>query len=308
MPLSLESIRRLNKAKFLVECCTDPMEKIDSSSGIWTFSHYSDGSLGFGAGTQQNAFFANLLKNAPSFVNIMKTVANVGGGIVPQLDIARKFLYQGSDPLSFQIKLYLVLETDPETDFLDPLARLAYLTYPHRFGGASELYDMFVSAVRQLGEWLEKGGEALGFNWSDNFLYRGSDMLASKSGSVASAEEVVNRYIGKVWLLQTPPTFSLMQGAMAGSSGVSVRYGSMLISDIFFKRMSIQVPTLYYEGGYAPYIEVTLDVETLRVASYDMLLAAFKGMVDDSMVGASRFTRNGAWGDVLGTGSQATEF
>ena len=60
--------------------------------------------------------------------------------------------------------------------------------------------------------------------------------------------------------MKVPPTFDFKKAG----SGLDFRYGGVLISDVFIKSMRVEVPTLYYEGGYPPVLQVTLDLATFR--------------------------------------------
>lgn len=134
MPLSLEAIRNLNKMKFIVECCKDPAGAPENNGGsTWAFELYSDGGIQFGAQIQNEDLLTGFLSNN-RFASLVKRGVQIFTGVLPQIDISRKYLYGGSNPISFPLKTYLVLETDPQEDFINPLIRLFYLTYPHRTG------------------------------------------------------------------------------------------------------------------------------------------------------------------------------
>lgn len=60
--------------------------------------------------------------------------------------------------------------------------------------------------------------------------------------------------------MKVPPTFDFKKAG----SGLDFRYGGVLISDVFIKSMKVEVPTLFYEGGYPAVLQVTLDLATFR--------------------------------------------
>lgn len=301
MAVSVDAIRRLNKMKFIVECCDDPAEGLLNSasststdqttqSGVspsggtssnsfgsaWTFSLYSDAGLRLDGSINQGDFLNGLLKSN-KLVQTGARYASITYGIVPQIDIARKYLFNGTTPLSFSVSLYCVLDEDPVADLLAPVLRLAYLTYPHRYKSVDEIPSQIVAFIRNFLGKLES--KFISPAIQESSLYK----MVKGAGEFVfdTAEAFFDTYLTDASLLRMPPTFNMNSVVGASNSGLSLRYGSILLTDIYFKGMSIEIPTLFYEGGFPPYIKVTMSCETLRVMTYDLLLNILSGVIDD---------------------------
>lgn len=268
MSLSIESIRELNKMHLLAvnipQKASAKTKWAASGEYPWKVSLYAGSSLALGGAIQITDPLSSILNSVTQnkWVAGALNIAQGGWGIAPQLDIAQKYLYSGVDPLTFQVTGLLVLQNDLEEDFLTPLEQLSYLTFPDRGS---------VLAVGKSIEDLQNGlkklvGDKLGFltNLTNNLgaLY---NTLTGNEGSPDAQgwkafQDSFNEWIGQVYTMKVPPTFDFKKAG----SGLDFRYGGVLISDVFIKSMRVEVPTLYYEGGYPPVLQVTLDLATFR--------------------------------------------
>ena len=96
-------------------------------------------------------------------LSLARTIASVGYGIPTQLDYAKKFKFTGVNSLKFSVSGVLALQDSIETDFLQPLANLAYLTFPSRS------YKISADAILDKFEGFFKN---TGVNVLDNFRYK----------------------------------------------------------------------------------------------------------------------------------------
>lgn len=270
--LSVEAIRELNKIKFIVECCDDPVGEFSSTTStsskmrgqaLWSFSLYSSGGFSISGGKQDADTFLKSFMKGNSAVNFLKQAVSFTG-YVPQIDISRKYLYGGTSPISFDVKVFLVLETDPVTDFLNPLTRLLYLTYPHRVFNATD----------KVTEWITAGRDSIMQKFQE-----GVNEFKVSSWVLNALQALIDTFVGEVCVLGVPPPYNMWTG-IAGS-GLSIKYGGFVFPDIFINNMSIVSPILLYDGGYPPYLELNLSLETSRLATFDLLLSMFKGVLDD---------------------------
>lgn len=268
MSLSIESIRELNKMHLLAvnipQKTTAAQKWAVSGPYPWKVSLYAGSSVNLGAAIQTTDPLASIVNSVTQnrWVSGALKVAQVGWGIAPQIDIAQKYLYSGSDPLTFQVTGLLALQTDIETDFLTPLEQLSYLAFPER-GSVIEAGK----TIEDLSRGLKKlAGDKLGFltNITNNIGAIYNTLTGNVGGSESQGwtefQEFFNEMVGQAYTMKVPPTFRFD----TAGSGLDFRYGAILISDVFIKSMKVEIPTLFYEGGYPAVIQVTLDLATFR--------------------------------------------
>lgn len=268
MSLSIESIRELNKMHLLAvnipQKATAAQRWAVSDPYPWKVSLYAGSSVNLGAAIQTTDPLASIVNTVTQnkWVSGALKIAQVGWGIAPQIDIAQKYLYSGSDPLTFQVTGLLALQTDIETDFLTPLEQLSYLAFPER-GSVIEAGK----TIEDLSRGLKKlAGDKLGFltNITNNVGAIYNTLTGNVGGNESQGwvefQEFFNEMVGQAYTMKVPPTFRFN----TAGSGLDFRYGAILISDVFIKSMKVEIPTLFYEGGYPAVIQVTLDLATFR--------------------------------------------
>lgn len=319
MPLNIQAIRALNRLELHITCCSDPAGRITSATNdvlhtagganVWSFGMYSEGGLSLNAGIQAQdaADKAGSSKFArSSLAAIGSGVLAAGWGVVPQLDYSRKFLFQGSEPLSFNMTCYLVLENDVVLDFFDPLIRLFFLTYPRRT--VQTLGASAVTGLDNVTSWAdkEKASYETLHNTADSSLW--DKMITGALSGFSFGAEVVgdtlewvtknaDKYLGGVYGLIAPPTFwtplsnhwsnceaPLSNGVKVNyypswDTGLAVSYGRTYIPNVYVKSLAVEVPKLYYEGGFSQVLKVSIGFETLRRATVDNMYNAVIGRV-----------------------------
>lgn len=293
MSLSIESIRELNKMHLLAvnipQKATAAQKWAVSGPYPWKVSLYAGSSVNLGAAIQTTDPLASIVNSVTQnkWVSGALKIAQVGWGIAPQIDIAQKYLYSGSDPLTFQVTGLLALQTDIETDFLTPLEQLSYLAFPER-GSVIEAGK----TIEDLSRGLKKlAGDKLGFltNITNNIgaIYNTltGNVGGNESQGWAEFQEFFNEMVGQAYTMKVPPTFRFN----TAGSGLDFRYGAILISDVFIRSMKVEIPTLFYEGGYPAVIQVTLDLATFRpitaTAFNKILRTQAQSWADKNLVG-----------------------
>lgn len=304
MPLDIQRLRELNKLSLYVTCCSDPAGRLSmGSAGVWEFSLYSEGGLGLDAGITTEDLIPGGGVGSTNIGKFLSGAAQIGWGLVPQVDYSRKFLFQGTSPLSFSSKCYLVLEDDVVSDFYDPLLRLFFLTYPQRGDEMSKSITESVSRfASDFSKDAEKHKDSFWYSLAD-FLLRGNSGSGGISGAVDWVSKNFNGLFGDVYSLHAPPTFRspivswVTGGRKSGvgrdtrtlsngvevhyypstNSGLSVGYGRSFVSNVYIKSLGVSIPKLYYSGGFPQVMEVSLTFETLRVATSDMLFDSLSG-------------------------------
>lgn len=303
MSLSVQQIRDLNKIRLFVTSCSDPAgEYSDGSSstaGVWSFGMYSEGGLGLEAPIKTTSVFGALPGSGFGATIVGQTLGSalqVGWGLVPQVDYPHKFKFQGSEPLSFSVKCYLVLATSVQHDFFAPLLRLFFLTYPRRTtdpdsGAAISVQDWFRDHAKELDASIQDWISALNTPSTRNIYNFLSKLSSGAADAVSGVSDFVDKYVGSVYPLVTPPTFRTrgsntpsrfpwggsVRYYQTSGSGLALGYGRTYVDDVFIRSLSVRIPELYYDGGFPQVIEVILTFETLRVATADMLYGAVTG-------------------------------
>lgn len=275
------------------------------SSSVWTMGMYSEGGLQIDSALKgvggDNAW--GLKKTTEKFSDsLIGGLTNRLGGYVLQLDYNQFYNYSGSEPLRFSSKCFLVLRTSVEEDFFNPLLRLFFLTYPTRSGASVQegLQGAIRSGLDQLESWrgrlqsslsgdsskvLNKAGVAIAD--AGSFILQVFDGLAKDLGDFTRAST------GSVYAMYTPPTFTTFGDHRASvyfnghevryfsktGSGLSVCYGNVYIPNVFITGLSINIPKLYYHGGFPQVIEVSISYQTLRPATSNLLYDIVRGRI-----------------------------
>lgn len=312
MPLSLDGIRNLNKVTLYVTSCSDP-GGLEEGDGVWSQSLYSEGGLSLSGGVDVGDWSESLFGPNGSAVGasrLIKGLSKVAGAafnVVPQLDYSHRMWVKESKPLEFTMKCYLCLENGVKDDFLIPLRRLFFLTYPVRgdsdalgatlgwIGGAIEKWG------GQLEGWGRAGWESTGGSGGDGLLHSFYGLaslfgvLVEGGGEnlraiVESASDYVKSYMGSTYFLHCPPTCrGFLFGRSYGveekvipycgvdvryhdvvGSGLSVQYGGNWISDVVITKLDVDIPKLYYVGGYPGVVSLSIGFKTLRVGSANL--------------------------------------
>lgn len=281
MPLNLESIRELNKFwlegvrlpnRETVEGTLNPFPK--TGSAIYVSLYAGASNLSLGGQVESTDPLAGLFNSVfnNKVMSLARTIASVGYGIPTQLDYAKKSQFTGVNSLKFSVSGVLALQDSIETDFLQPLANLAYLTFPSRS------YKISADAILDKFEGFFKN---TGVNFLANFRSNVGSVLNMVTGDFKSDGEqgwtklrnLINGITGTAYLLRVPPTFEMLDAG----SGLDFRYGKILISDVFIRSMQVSIPTLYYSEGVPSVIEVKLDLETFRPITADLFDKIMRG-------------------------------
>ena len=318
MPLSIEQIRELNKVHLYVSSCSDPVGNeetpqnesfVPTSPHVWSMGMFSEGGLQLDSALQDLQpwkFGENLMKT--NVGQLASGVLNRYAGIVPQVDYNHFYTYNGTNPLSFTTKCFLVLEEGVDEDFFNPLLRLFFLAYPARGANAS---DWVAGKATELKAWADKKREALkskedkegkkdnGIRPLEEAFYtiidKGASGLRDAMGWVSEAAET---QLGTSYSLHVPPTVKTVNTSSSGrgldsieidghrvqyyrsnGSGLSVCYGNNYIPNVIITGININIPKLYYHGGFPQVIEVGLSFKTLRVVSANMMYDIVRGRI-----------------------------
>lgn len=287
MPLSVEQIRKLNQVSLIAigidvpEISDSEAFQSDSIEGYYNetdtkketsesfrISLYSTGPVEVGSRVE--------LGEPINLTKILGGTISAGfqavSGYAPQLDMERKFLYKGSDPMRFNITGYLLLENDINQDFFWPIQRLAYLTFPRRktLNEVSE-GSAVGRGLKEIIDWVKEQANDLGklFPVELQKMILGED----KDGNANTVSDRTSKALGDIYFLKVPPTLS-MDAEKRGN--LTIKYGGFRLPTVVIKSLRVSIPTLFYEGGYPPYLTVDLEVESLRIATFDSYMDTFK--------------------------------
>lgn len=291
--LSIENIRKLNRAHLLaIEVPLPPGEgwgetdsavkNVPAGKAPWHVSLYTSSGISLNGSVDTSAPMGDLLSKATS--NKVVSWGMQAVGLSPQFDFSQKYNFMGTKPLQFSIQGALVLENDPTTDYIIPLKRLAYLTYPARalpvsldalFEGISAAVKALDADRTKLGSVLMNVRSNLGALLNASF----SDLNWTESSAKGDAgwdqiNSFMAKVLGKMYAMVPPPTFDWFRSG----SGLDFKYGNTLISDVYIRSFNVQVPTLYFEGGWPPYMQVSLELGTFRNMTYDLFNSIIQGM------------------------------
>ena len=302
MPLSLKNIRELNKSHFIAYDIGTPQSASwapqgtgGTSNRVWSVSFYTEGGVSL-----QNSISSENGFNLPGvgagkvsrLLNSAFQVVPRSGGLQSSLDFTHKQIYTGSKPINLTVTGYLVLGNSVEEDFLTPLDKIAYLSFPMRMQMLStdskwfsDLKGAFNDAVSQLGagEVVESVKSWMGnlytnvYNWANKNLSAVTGKTPDFIGAGQGWDSLWNDFfdlLGDVYVTSVPPTFR-----WKANTGLDFKYGSVLIPDVFINSVNVDVPSLYYEGGYPHVIKLTIGVQTLRNVTYDSFGNMFKTQV-----------------------------
>lgn len=261
------------------------------------FAAYSKGNVDFSAKVNFDDF------NNQSFPDskLMK-FGLIALNYAPTLDIERKFCFKGSDPLSFSINCYILLDDDELFDNLPGLAKsydsttlsyirnnyvsqinkLAELTLPKRAtsGSFEEIKNFILNTASGIINLMETG-----LNWI-------LDQVKDLAGDSSSITEAINNLegsnnkldlpkpnedtLGKIYPLVVPPTLawdtkSDLAAADSNPTKLGLICGPYRVRDCIIKSFRISNVGLgLYEGGFPAILPLTIELETKRQATYDM--------------------------------------
>lgn len=295
--LSVENIRKLNRAHLLAievplpsgenwgetDSNSDSAVKgVPAGKAPWHVSLYTSSGISLSGNVEASSPFADILGNITRN-KVVSTIAHIAG-LSPQFDFSQKYMFMGTQPLSFSIQGALILENDPVTDYLIPLKRLSYLTYPSRATPLTldGVFDSINKAIIAMGKDQTKFGQTVmglrdNLGSVVNFVVGGLSVdTANQSGKDGweQIKDFMGRTLGSLYPLIPPPTFDWERSG----SGLDFKYGTTLISDVFIKSLKVDIPTLYYEGGWPPYMTVSLELGTFRNITYDLFNDILQGM------------------------------
>lgn len=303
MPLSIEQIRELNKVHLYVSSCSDPVSStksrqaesfVPTSPHVWSMGMFSEGGLQLDSALQDLQPWQSGEKVAGTKIGALVTGSfNRLAGIVPQVDYNRFYTYNGTNPLSFSTKCFLVLEDEVEEDFFNPLLRLFFLAYPVRGVNA---VDYVASLAREGAEKLKgMGGSNKLFSAFFDLLGEGVEKISEYLGY---GMDLAETQLGTSYSLHVPPTVKTInignngwgadsieidghrvQYYRSNGSGLSVCYGNNYIPNVMITSISLNIPKLYYHGGFPQVIEVGLTFKTLRVVSANMMYDIVRGRI-----------------------------
>lgn len=300
--ISLDNIRRVNTVSFIASGQVVQQNK----DGVYMLQDrqstiFPGAEIGFGAVklfqaecVQGLTMQSQALTNAYGSTNMgfgkwLDALSNVLG-YVPAFDYPRKFSYRGTEPLKFQLNCILRLKTDPIKDFVDPLRCLMGLYLPSR---KRYTEDTYVSVWGSEERVLRQKGQAVSLSgWVDDKLKHArksfneflaenewinkiAGLLGIDSLSVGNLEDIV----GKIYPLELP--FPYDPKSVKGH--LTMRLGRMRMPDVVITGVSLNIPVLLYEEGYPDHIKLTINVETLRIATTDMYLGLFDAISQDEL-------------------------
>lgn len=269
MSFDIDAIRKINQVKFIsssqvkVKGLAEGEEQLITESGrfpgidtssngtaVTLFKAYSPGPIVLSSSARINDPFSS-----QKFSALLAVVANVGFGMAPAFDIPRKFIYQGSEPLKLNIPCYLLLETDPIKDYVNPMRCLMNMYLPSRKLGkdltetieTSEVYKTLVNGVGTIADMIFQG-----YDWY-------------KKGMVK--EFSLGDLLGKAYLLDIPFPY---QSYKSGTNYLVLRYGRMRLAEVIITGVQLSFPVFTYDYGYPDHIAISIQVETLRPATTDM--------------------------------------
>lgn len=312
MPLSIEQIRELNKVHLYVSSCSDPVGNeetpqnesfVPTSPHVWSMGMFSEGGLQLDSALQDLqpwGFGEKLMKT--SVGELASGVLNRYAGIVPQVDYNHFYTYNGTNPLSFTTKCFLVLEDGVDEDFFNPLLRLFFLAYPAR---GANVMDWVSGKATELKAWADERREALkgkddsGIRPLEEAFYTIIDKGASGLQDVMGwTSDMAEAQLGTSYSLHVPPTVKTVNTSSSGrgidsieidgrrvqyyrsnGSGLSVCYGNNYIPNVIITGININIPKLYYHGGFPQVIEVGLSFKTLRFVSANMMYDIVRGRI-----------------------------
>lgn len=195
----------------------------------------------------------------PAVAGLLGNLLNIAG-VATALDFPQKYRYQGTSPISFSQKCYLVLTSDVDTDYITPIKTLFGMYLPESVT-ASEVKD---SKVMQDIAKLESGlGEAGTFIKS----------LINKFGSIfekPTIGDTIGEPIAEAWnakrYLKIPSAMDVTD--FKGNNAITFSKGKFSLSKaLFIKSVALTIPELVYDEGYPAYISIDITLETLRPAS-----------------------------------------
>lgn len=265
MPFNILAIRNINKVKILVDkesmpSFDSPTEKTSSQYGANTYKTNRGVCTAFEAYRPQNplSLTSTVRMDDPkesTWGSILSFGANLMG-IAPSFDVPRKFFYRGSDPIQFQVPCFLKLETSVYQDLKLPLIHLAQLMLPTR---GPELPDFLKESVTDAADTLSGWFERL-----SGFFGKAAESVNS---GIDAAGDFIQKYVGKVYIMEMPPAYKMMNG---DTGGYTLKVGKMSFRGVIIRNFTITLPPFLYEEGIPDHISLNITFETLRPATASM--------------------------------------
>lgn len=241
--LNLDYIRNLNKLKIFKSSNNSAVEEV--------FSAYLPDGFDLNLSTQNSSFLGgfNLTDN------LLASAALNYFGYSTFVDVSRKMICTGSNPIAFKVEAFLILQDSYEKDIQTPLNKLLKHFLPSRgnvLEGFNSRLSTFVSNKKQEATQKQKDSgnpNGTGGIWD----------LANKS------LEFVNSYIGGVYELKQPEGIN-------PETNLIIKFGNhFTYENCYINSLSLKVPKLLMEDGIPDHVKVSLGIETLRVATTDLV-------------------------------------
>ena len=260
MPFNIKAIRDINKVRILVDSASVPESQSLQKSMSNSVRRSGKGKgviVAFEAYRPQNplTISSSVRMDDPkdsTWGSILTFGANLMG-IAPSFDVPRKFFYRGSDPIQFQVPCFLKLSTSVQDDLQVPLMHLAQLMLPTR---GQELPDFLkenvTDAADTLSSWFERLSGVFG------------KAAESINSGIDAAGDFIQKYVGKVYILEMPPAYKMMNG---DTGGYTLKVGRMTFREVIIRNFTVTFPPFLYESGVPDHVSLNITFETLRPAT-----------------------------------------
>lgn len=195
------------------------------------------------------------------FGNVMSALMQLAG-IAPVLDFQRKFLYQGLEPVNLTFQCYMILDDWStlckyddiyeafESEVRYPLTCLLYYMLPTRKDNLVDdggLADSIFQTIKS------------GYNWIIDAISSWVDLSAIRMDD----NKTLSDYLGDVYMLNLPKQYEL-----DGNSYLIAKWGEFMWKELVIESVDMKIPQLVYASGLPQYIELTINLSTLRFPVY----------------------------------------
>lgn len=247
---NIETVREINQFK------------IFSNNGKTTkkiFWAYLPSGFSVNTSMSTDSWFGGIFDSIQRGLSGIIHVGNVLGSKFTGVDIKKYMFYSGTEPIKFSVNTFLILKEDYDKDILEPLQNLMNFYLPKR--GTEELES--IDSI--LTESLNK----VQSTWSNNQT-AGGQFVSKIFNLLNQGYEAVKEFIGPVYTVRVPDQMS-NAGETKQQVNNTIFFGRhYYFEDCFITGVNLNFPVFLVEGGRPDVIEVTLNIETARMATADM--------------------------------------
>lgn len=247
---NIESIRDINQLKIFSN---------DGQKTEKVFWAYLPSGFNISTSMSTDSWFGGVFNSIQKGLSGLIHIGNVLGSGFTGVDIKKYMFYSGTNPLTFNVHTFLILKEDYDKDILEPLQKLMNFYLPSR--GTKELTEIDNIVQGSLDKVKE--------TWSNNQTI-GGQVVSKIFNLLNQGYDAVKEFIGPVYTVGVPPQMANKENKKQQVNNTVFFGRHFYFEDCFITKVDLGIPMFLVEGGRPDIIDVTLTIETARMATADM--------------------------------------